>query len=450
MRIKMEVKHKYQIVILKLVIFLIFSVTPVAGYELVDISSSINPVGSGARAIGMGGAFIAIADDATAASWNPAGLIQLERPEISIVGSFIDIDEDYRSSGGNISQTSLDDPISLNYASFAYPSKSVVFSLNFQHLYNFEKKLKSSNTVTMTTLSMLEITSQIEEDYQQSGAIYALSPSAAFQISNNLSIGLTVNIWRDDLLWKNQWKRKMQRNTVTTTMRNGTVIDKIHRSTTASEIYKEMKGVNLNAGLLWGISPKINVGLVFKSRFKAKFIRKRFFNVVTDAPFNPERIEEDEKEVDITYPESFGIGLSYRHSDVFSAAFDVYRTEWSKYAINEDGVETSLVTMKVVSETSVKPTHQVRIGGEYLVAGPTYAIPFRFGAFLDPEPSEEGVKNFWGATVGSGITFFEKYSFDLAYEFRRANDVKETVSGVEEIRSDILQHRLLLSAIIYF
>jgi hypothetical protein len=51
------------------------------------VPSSINPVGSGARAIGMGGAYIGVADDATAASWNPGGLIQLERPEVSIVGT---------------------------------------------------------------------------------------------------------------------------------------------------------------------------------------------------------------------------------------------------------------------------------------------------------------------------------------------------------------------------
>jgi hypothetical protein len=54
-------------------------------YNRIEFPSSPNPVGSGARALGMGGAFIAVADDATAASWNPGGLIQLERPEISIV-----------------------------------------------------------------------------------------------------------------------------------------------------------------------------------------------------------------------------------------------------------------------------------------------------------------------------------------------------------------------------
>ena len=34
-----------------------------------------NFLGSGARARGMGGAFLGISDDADAASWNPAGLI---------------------------------------------------------------------------------------------------------------------------------------------------------------------------------------------------------------------------------------------------------------------------------------------------------------------------------------------------------------------------------------
>ena len=58
-----------------------------AAMERVE-APSWNPVGSGARALGMGGAFIAVADDATAASWNPGGLIQLERPEISAVGAY--------------------------------------------------------------------------------------------------------------------------------------------------------------------------------------------------------------------------------------------------------------------------------------------------------------------------------------------------------------------------
>ncbi len=80
-----------------------------AQVPMIDITSTPNPVGSGARALGMGGAFIAVADDATAASWNPGGLVQLERPELSAVGEgfyraennkFADHPE---SSGGSMS-----------------------------------------------------------------------------------------------------------------------------------------------------------------------------------------------------------------------------------------------------------------------------------------------------------------------------------------------------------
>ncbi len=65
--------------------------TATGGVQRLEIPSTFNPVGSGARALGMGNAFIAVADDATAASWNPGGLIQLGCPEVSVVGAFFQI-----------------------------------------------------------------------------------------------------------------------------------------------------------------------------------------------------------------------------------------------------------------------------------------------------------------------------------------------------------------------
>lgn len=51
-----------------------------AGAEL--SGASFLKIGVGARALGMGGAFTGVADDATAIYWNPAGLSQLDRPEL--------------------------------------------------------------------------------------------------------------------------------------------------------------------------------------------------------------------------------------------------------------------------------------------------------------------------------------------------------------------------------
>jgi hypothetical protein len=58
--------------------------------SLADINGSAGIIfpeldsGAGARAAGMGGAFTAVADDASAAYWNPAGLSLIKKPEVMI------------------------------------------------------------------------------------------------------------------------------------------------------------------------------------------------------------------------------------------------------------------------------------------------------------------------------------------------------------------------------
>jgi long-subunit fatty acid transport protein len=55
----------------------------------------------GARSMGFGGAFAALADDATAAFANPAGLAQLARPEVSVEGRAWDYSTPF-SEGGRL------------------------------------------------------------------------------------------------------------------------------------------------------------------------------------------------------------------------------------------------------------------------------------------------------------------------------------------------------------
>ena len=64
---------------------LLFSFSINAQLDL-NLGPDWNFTGVGARVAGMGGAFIGVADDATAVSWNPAGLTQLDKPEASIAG----------------------------------------------------------------------------------------------------------------------------------------------------------------------------------------------------------------------------------------------------------------------------------------------------------------------------------------------------------------------------
>ena len=117
--------------------------------QQIRISPSPNPVGSGARAIGMGGAFIAIADDATAASWNPEGLIQLETPEVSMVGSYFTRNEDFSSDAkGDPLCESNSDGFDFNYLSGVYPF--ALFNRNMVvSLADFADWVEPSQTIEM-------------------------------------------------------------------------------------------------------------------------------------------------------------------------------------------------------------------------------------------------------------------------------------------------------------
>jgi hypothetical protein len=125
----------------------------------IEIPSSPNPVGSGARALGMGGAFIAVADDATAASWNPGGLNQLDLPEISFVGDGFHRIEDnsfrYNPEAEGNQTVSM---AHINYLSLACPfslwERNMIVALNYQNLYDFTRKWDFSRTLVNSMLKM--------------------------------------------------------------------------------------------------------------------------------------------------------------------------------------------------------------------------------------------------------------------------------------------------------
>lgn len=58
-----------------------------SAYATDKYAAEFMKLGVGARALGMGGAFVALADDASAAYWNPAGLANLQQGELLFMHS---------------------------------------------------------------------------------------------------------------------------------------------------------------------------------------------------------------------------------------------------------------------------------------------------------------------------------------------------------------------------
>jgi long-subunit fatty acid transport protein len=431
--------------------------------QTVDISSSPNPVGSGARAMGMGGAFIGVADDATAASWNPGGLIQLETPEVSIVGAYNYRREDTtynafpEASGPNSVST-----FELSYFSGAYPffalNRNMIVSLNFQHLYDFNKKVSYKYSINDPSPPALLL--DISLDYEQGGAFKAISPAFAVQLTPQVSLGATLNFWENGL-FENKFHSSYQSYGTGTFAGIG-----INITTGISESYT-MEGLslnpvdlfnwenaNFNLGLMWNINSKFTLGAVFKSPFEARLKHDYSFSSEIRFPTAPgsnvrNSIHQTE-EVVLEMPMSYGLGVGIRLSDKFSLDLDLYRTHWDDYTLRDgSGNEMNPITGKAKDQSRCNPTTQVRFGGEYLIIGQSMIFPVRSGVFYDPEPAENSPDDFFGMSFGSGIVF-KKIVYDVAYQYRFGRDVRSTTVGSEDSTQDVDQHTVYMSVIYHF
>ena len=282
----------------------------------IEIPSSWNPVGSGARALGMGGAFIAVADDATAASWNPGGLIQLETPEISMVGSSFYRRED-NSFGTNpeasgSQSTSVEE---LNYLSLAYPfslfNRNMICALTYQNLYDFNRE---ADFILNQTDGFFFYDRNI--DISHEGNLSAIGLSYSIGLTPELSLGITLNFW-EDWLGNHGWE--------TTTRESGIISAPLSGPIMSYEIAEKKEysfsGFNANLGFLWRLTSKLTMGGVVKTPFTADLDTKTtlsYFGAISSV---------DREDADPDMPLSYGIGFSYRFSDSFSVAADIYRTE---------------------------------------------------------------------------------------------------------------------------
>lgn len=401
------------------------------------ISSSPNPVGSGARAIGMGGAFIAIADDATAASWNPAGLIQLETPELSGVGAFVQRYENtYYTAFPDASKEYDISDTKLNYLSLAYPfqlfNRNMTLSLNNQHLLDFDKVTRlefNNNFTTYTSKSIYQL--------DQEGDLYTLSPAYAVQLTPSLSLGFTMNFW-NDILQSNSWRVDYSEE-ILVQRPTGSFLSKVSHT----DVY-EFEGINYHLGFLWNINNKYTLGGVIKSEFEADLRHEHHYYFDQNNITNSTVSIFDEK---MNMPMSFGLGLGVRFSDAFSIGFDIYTTLWEDYyIITSDGKKISPISGKDINETNIDPTTQVRLGMEYLFIGRKMVIPIRGGIFYDPEPSDGTPDDFYGVTLGSGLVY-KNMVFDIAYQYRFGDDVRQLEIGGSSSTMDVDEHYVLFSLI---
>ncbi len=444
-----------------------------------SITSSPNVVGSGARALGMGGAFIAVADDATSASWNPGGLTQLERPEFSAVYNFNWHSEDFTSGShpelSGAHEVQFDQ---VNYLSFVYPipqtigGRNLVVSINYQRKFDFSRQLNLRFDRFQSAFNMpVALLNKI--DYQQEGSLSTLSPAIGFELSDRLSLGAVWNIWDSSIVPGNRWEQRISTTNLLSINAGTFGWSKMK----VTDEYDDIRGSNFTLGGLWRLSERWSIGAVYNTKFAASLKN------TTRTSMFPGLVFSETTDLEYVFPASFGIGAAYRFpNDKLTVSMDVTRREWDQFVINTGASsdirkfpfapQQSGITKLAKSLSPHDPTYTVRLGGEYVFVDASkpkqdYLPSLRAGLFYDPEPASgkkdrwyglenKGngkVDNYYGFALGAGVLIKNRVNLDAAYTYRFGEDVRKDTFGqygLTKTDANVGQHTFYVSTVVYF
>ncbi|OGF51012.1 MAG: hypothetical protein A2231_11735 [Candidatus Firestonebacteria bacterium RIFOXYA2_FULL_40_8] len=192
---RLYLQSKY---ILGLTLLLLLTVQMEAAFESLNVS---------ARPIGMGGAFVAVSDDANAILWNPAGLSQLKKIEITALYSKIYWNLQDNDINRNFIGCVLPFGKNIGTAGLGWESfNSSLYSENVI-LLSFSRSIFEGFSLGFNAKAMIK--TYVSNDYTAIDPVFAGGNSAygvsfdlgmLYKMTKDLSVGVTVdNVNRPDI-----------------------------------------------------------------------------------------------------------------------------------------------------------------------------------------------------------------------------------------------------------
>ena len=412
--------------------------TPRLFQDELDLQANANVVqGSGARAFGMGGAFLARADDATAASWNPAGLSYLRAPELSFVWVDSDLNDRKRGTAGPVVENDRRSGRAPDFLAVTYPFEfgflSGAAQLSFQRVISFDSRR------TITEADRVRLVSS-------NGGFDVIALGSGWQLSRRLRLGITLNRWLDGY--------------------DQTVEVPAPRPNPTRQTSKfDFSGWNLHFGSIWSPWESLNLGAVFKTGFKARVTLHRSRIDLFEAPDGTSLETSNAYSRDdlrIEFPRAMGVGASWRPRSNLSLALDYTRTRWSSGRIEnlftlprtEFGQNPPVpqsprdffpdLPYPTLNDGDQQDSKQLRAGVEYVLIKNRLKWPFRAGYFTDTQyfRAVRGAPRFQGVTAGTGL-IIGPVLLDVAY-------VHQSGSYTDfEIRRNRVESNRFYASVIY-
>jgi long-subunit fatty acid transport protein len=338
-----------------------------------------NFAGVGVRAMGLGGAFVGVADDFTAVYWNPAGLAQIRHREVQM--AFLRNSRKNKSAFNGAPGFSELSNTRFGSLGGVYPYPvyrgSFVLAAGFNRIKDFDWSLNLKGVDAASSL-------QADHFFQHEGELSLAVVAAAVEVSPAISLGLTLGLvsGEDEALnefnWTDQEDIYQERRYLAT----DTFRDDYERS-----LYATL-GAMVRAPRE---KPRFRLGATLSTGSPHK-IRYVFRGVASDQGYN--LVEQDDGTVEefpdqvirssyeLSLPLEFGLGAAYEPVRGLLVAGSVHFAEWSQSEY-EDADENQL-RANTFFENQYKDATRYHLGIEYKL--PTIALDLRAGFYTDPIP----------------------------------------------------------------
>ena len=404
--------------------------------------------GVGVKALSMGGAFRGLADDWSACFWNPAGLGFMENSEINASLASILYLPKYNPNvlyGGLYQMGFKNGEDRYSETKFYFlPSFSGVYKLpesdivlgmggyvTYQlesHYWNLFEPLPGYNNLV----------GYPEDDFAPNILVYDFHPTVAKKFSENLCLGLGLSV-----NWVNYGLTQVDLiQTEYDVPHNNIPVD--------SKLSLDGWGVGFNLGMLYKLSPKVQMGISISSPVNIKaegdieYTAYLSADSVVDRIFTGGTLSSDPKaEATLKLPASAGIGFAYFSSDRLTFTFDGSWIGWSRW----ENLEIDLTGKDAFGNAAGDKTIayqwndviKIALGCEYMYND---EFAMRSGYFYESSPVPNSTLNVLipdigakhGFNFGLGYTFKNNIELGIAQQFVLSPG--KTVDEIEDVNND--------------
>jgi long-subunit fatty acid transport protein len=402
----------------------------------------------------MGDAFVAVSDDGTAASWNPAGLAQLRQPEFSFV---------YAVSDQGLGLSGLRSPddqslyayrfpvsgksSSIDFASAALPfaivRRPVTLQVSWRRLYRLENVFGGQfDRYPAGELGNVQASTLFED--RLDGSIDVLSVAGAVKLTSRMAVGGGVDFWRG------RWNEHASYVGRANPPGPSTFFDQRSRV--------HLSGHNFNLGLLLNY-PNWNAGISYHAPFWSDFS-----NHVEEQSSEEPPDSGDAPNARFRFPRSIAAGVAWRPAPLWTVAAAVTHDQWTDSLVDHipgapgpinffDGLPPELST--------TQDTVSFNLGAEHLLVRDGAIVPLRLGVGWEPQGAMDPVTrdpvNYLLFSAGTGFNT-NRFKLDAAVQYRGASFQTSQVLTLETLmvgglardfigRADSHEWRLKVSAI---